>query len=226
MTNGFTKKSMQPETLGSKLKKIRQEKEIDLEKLSNITKIQVKYLKWLEEDNYKKLPVKVYVEGFIKNYARALNENFQDLIEIFNKEQEIRDNMEGGKKNFTPIKPLQSISVIISPKTFLITLFIILISAACFYVYGQARFIFAAPSLQISSPESDIVWKEKDIEIAGISSGDSQISINGQTIYSDEEGKFEEKIILREGLNTIKITAENRLGKKTEVVRNVIYNSY
>jgi len=66
-------------TVGELLKTARLRKGITLEEAEVATKIRMKYLKALEEDEWQKLPSLAYTRGFIKNYADFLEEN-QDLV--------------------------------------------------------------------------------------------------------------------------------------------------
>ena len=70
--NGFTKKNIETLTLGEKLKKLRSERRISLGDVSRNTKIQIKYLEFIEEGAYDKLPADVYAKGFLKSYAEFL----------------------------------------------------------------------------------------------------------------------------------------------------------
>lgn len=57
---------------GAYLKAIREYKGISLSDISERTKIQTTYLQYLEEERFKDLPARVYVEGFVTQYARLL----------------------------------------------------------------------------------------------------------------------------------------------------------
>ncbi len=223
-TNGFTKTSVTSRTLGSVLKKIRANKDLSLEEISNATKIQVKYLRWLEDDNYKRLPAPVYVEGFLKSYAKFTNEDYKEIIALFRKEQGIRENMSSKDKNLGPMKPLKDTSIIISSKIIIISLVCLATLISFAYLYRQAYFIFAPPTIEISSPSRDTTISNQTIEIIGKSSVGSQISINDQSIFANTDGTFQENIKLNEGLNVLKISSINKMGKKSEVIRNIIYH--
>lgn len=224
MNNGFIKKSVESGTVGNMLKKMRESSGKNLEDISEATKIQEKYLKWLEEDNYKRLPARVYVEGFLKSYVKFLNEDSKEIIKMFRKEEEIRNNIESKNEQFSPIKPLRNNSPLITPKIIAITIACLLIFSSGFYLYSQANFIFSPPALDLYNPLRDIETNEKNMEVSGKTSAGSQIFINGQPIFTDETGNFKENIPLQEGMNTLNISSENRTGKKTEIVRNIICN--
>lgn len=58
--------------LGQRLKNARTEKDLTLDKLQNITKIQKRYLEAIEEGNFDMLPGNFYSRAFVKSYAEAV----------------------------------------------------------------------------------------------------------------------------------------------------------
>ncbi|SHF53164.1 helix-turn-helix domain-containing protein [Ornithinibacillus halophilus] len=69
--------------IGSRLKEVRENKEITLDQLQDTTKIQKRYLRAIEEENFSILPGKFYARAFIKEYANAVGLNANELLEEF-----------------------------------------------------------------------------------------------------------------------------------------------
>lgn len=69
--------------VGEILRQARQEKGISLSQAEEDTKIRVKYLMALEEDNYAVIPGKAYVKGFLKIYSNYLGLNSEDIMMNF-----------------------------------------------------------------------------------------------------------------------------------------------
>ncbi len=63
------------EFTGSLLKKIREYKNVTIERVSETTKITSQHIINLEEENYNALPAKIYTRGFVYQYARILRLN-------------------------------------------------------------------------------------------------------------------------------------------------------
>jgi len=59
-------------TLGSYLRTAREARGLDLRDVAQQTRISISFLKAIEEEEFSKLPGKVFVKGFLKNYARFL----------------------------------------------------------------------------------------------------------------------------------------------------------
>ena len=66
---------------GKTLKQIRERMGIDLKTISAATKINVKILEWIEEEDGEKLPTLVYLKGFLRGYAQSLGLDPQKVIE-------------------------------------------------------------------------------------------------------------------------------------------------
>ena len=68
------------------LKEARIAKDLSLDDLQEITKIQKRYLIGIEEGNYSLMPGNFYVRAFIKQYAEAVGLDPEELFEEFNNE--------------------------------------------------------------------------------------------------------------------------------------------
>ncbi|MCG6183460.1 helix-turn-helix domain-containing protein, partial [Anoxybacillus sp. LAT_26] len=58
--------------LGKRLREAREEKNMSLDELQEMTKIQKRYLIGIEEGNYAIMPGTFYVRAFIRQYAEAV----------------------------------------------------------------------------------------------------------------------------------------------------------
>jgi cytoskeletal protein RodZ len=59
-------------SLGSYLKKEREQRQVSIAELAQTTRIPVRILQQLESDDQSELPADVFVRGFLRSYARAL----------------------------------------------------------------------------------------------------------------------------------------------------------
>jgi cytoskeletal protein RodZ len=72
--------------LGQRLKQAREEKNITLEQLQGITKIQKRYLQNVEDGNYEALPGVFYARAFVKQYSEAVGLDPEKMFEEFKNE--------------------------------------------------------------------------------------------------------------------------------------------
>jgi cytoskeletal protein RodZ len=70
-------------TLGAHLKKRRLELGRSLEQLAASTKIHIRILSAIEEDQYSELPARAFTRGFIVNYTKALKLNPGEILETY-----------------------------------------------------------------------------------------------------------------------------------------------
>lgn len=70
--------------IGSSLKAAREKKGITLREVEDATKVRVKYLEALENEDYSILPGRVYAVGFLRSYASYLGLDSDELVKAFN----------------------------------------------------------------------------------------------------------------------------------------------
>lgn len=69
--------------IGKKLRETRENRGLTLEAVEEETKIRRKYLHAMEEEKFHILPGPVYARAFLKNYARFLNLNVEEIMELY-----------------------------------------------------------------------------------------------------------------------------------------------
>ncbi|MGB3399838.1 MAG: helix-turn-helix domain-containing protein, partial [Candidatus Deferrimicrobiaceae bacterium] len=57
---------------GADLRRFREEKGVTLGEIASVSKVGVRYLKYIEDDRHSVLPAQVYLRGFVKEYAKAV----------------------------------------------------------------------------------------------------------------------------------------------------------
>jgi curved DNA-binding protein CbpA len=60
------------EFTGPVIKLLREQRGLSARNIAEMTKVSVRYLEFIEEENFKKLPARAYIRGFIMLYAKAL----------------------------------------------------------------------------------------------------------------------------------------------------------
>ncbi len=75
-------------SIGKELKKQRELRGISLEEIANSTKISMRFLKAIEEDNLDVLPAGVYRKNFIASYAKYIGINPEDILAFYRNEKE------------------------------------------------------------------------------------------------------------------------------------------
>lgn len=68
--------------LGERLKEARIEKNLTIDDIQHVTKIQKRYLLAIENNEWSKIPGIFYIKAFIREYASAVDLNAEELLEI------------------------------------------------------------------------------------------------------------------------------------------------
>jgi len=71
-------------TFGEELKREREIRGISLKEIADETKISKRFLEALERNDHKTLPAPVFTRGFVRQYARYLGLNSEDMVNRYN----------------------------------------------------------------------------------------------------------------------------------------------
>lgn len=215
MNDGFTRKKVESLTLGEKLKKLRGDFRMSLSEVSKATRIQVKYLEYLEGGQYEQLPADVYVRGFLRSYARYLNIDEQAFIKLYEREQNIRTNLghDVTKKTFN-VKSLDISSFVITPRALMIALIFLVVGGAFLYLYREFQAFAGVPRLVILTPINGETLETSEVRVAGKTDKGARVSINNQPVFVGSDGDFSDTLILQPGLNTVTVLSINRFDKE------------
>ncbi|MCX6765747.1 MAG: DUF4115 domain-containing protein [Candidatus Moranbacteria bacterium] len=211
----FTRKKIDSLTLGERMKKIRSERRLSLSEISKNTKIQAKYLEYLENGQYEKLPADVYVKGFLKSYAAYTGVSEKALIKLYEREEGIQKNIKktDGKKEY--IGPIKISGLVITPRILVISFVILVILVGIFYLYKEVDTFIATPRLVVVQPADGEIIEGDTVNVKGIAEKDAEVFINDQPVLVSENGEFNEHIGLQEGINTITVKAVNKFRKES-----------
>ena len=70
-------------SLGEELRRQREIRNISLKEIADATKISKRYLEAIEKDDYQTLPAPVFTRGFVREYARYLGLNAEDMVDRY-----------------------------------------------------------------------------------------------------------------------------------------------
>lgn len=203
------------------MKKAREEKGVELEDVAEETNVQKKYLEFLEQDNYEKLPADVYSKGFLRQYGNYLELDIEKLVLLYSKEKSIAFNVKSkGEKN--SIKSIKEPKLVITPKIVFVVLLSILVASIFIYLWRQVGSLVQPPSIELSSPAVDVIVKSDNIVVAGSADPYVEVTLNGRVIEIDDNGDFTENYTLQKGLNIIELKAVNKLKKESVITRKII----
>lgn len=206
-------------TIGELLKTARQKKALTLPQIADRTKIQEKFIRALEADDYAALPESAFVKGFIRNYAQVVDQDPKMLLAVFR-----RDYSEDAKGKVIPrglTDPLNQPKLRWTPKATTVASFAIIILVVTTYLIFQFRLLAGGPDLSIETPsENQIVAPLVDVR--GRTHPQATLTVNSKQVTLDAQGRFTETISLSPGEHTIIIEATDRSDHATVVQRTVV----
>ncbi len=216
MPDGFVRKKVESLTLGEKLKKLRQQYRMSYAEIAKATRIQAKYLEYLENGEYGKLPAEVYVRGFLKSYARHLGLDDDAFLKLYDKERNIRENL--GREQAVPERIRYPVlnTWIVTPRTAIIVLLAFILGGTFLYLFSEFRSFVAEPRLAILDPPAGATIDGAETLLRGKTDPGASVTLNGDPVFISSDGSFEEQLVLQPGLNRITVRATNRFDKTKE----------
>lgn len=209
----FHKKPVQkPEQIGDKLRQLRENSNLSIEEMEELTKLNKDFILAIESSAFHKLPKgKLYKKLFIKRYLKPFD---------INKEKYLKE-IEGNASIDWTKKPdfLSKKNVPLFAKAFCVVL---LVGSLIGFIGLQIDQILDPPKLLVNSPTKNFKTNQDKVTIQGKTKKEATISINGKRVSHNKKGVFEKKIKLKQGLNTIVIKAKKEHGKPNTKVRHVV----
>lgn len=204
-------------TVGEILRETRVKKGMRLEDAAASIKVKPEYLIALEASDYQRLGAAPYIKGLIRAYGLYLGLEPVEILAFFRREF---DEAKVKLKKIPP-QPLNRSPLIIAPASLILSLTGILIGLFLLFLTWQYLRFANAPVLLISSPSEGQISDRPFVNVIGRTDPDVRLSINGEEALVSEKGTFEKTITLNSGLNTLRISAINKLKKETVVTRTV-----
>jgi len=92
------------------------------------------------------------------------------------------------------------------------------------YVVFQARFLLAGPQIILEN-EPATAQTERHITLSGQTKNIANLTLNGRPIVTDENGRFEEAVILENGYTVTTLRAADLYGRETIITRPFVYQN-
>lgn len=90
------------------------------------------------------------------------------------------------------------------------------------YILFQARFLVIGPQIVLTK-ELPAVANERTVTLVGRTANITNLTLNGRTIYTDEQGTFTESLVLENGYTIMVLRAHDRFGRERTLERTVVY---
>jgi len=203
-------------TLGEILQTAREKKKLTIEQVEKATKIRSKFIVALEQNQFDKLPGPTFARGFVKNYAAFLGLSPDETLAFYRRQA-----------NDNPLKVVPKETIVsvggrwLTPQRFTaVSIGLLLVAFFSYLAFSYWQFA-GTPVLIINNPVNNLVMAQDSVEVIGKTDPGATLMINNEPVTTSENGSFDVKVPLSPGLNTLTVTATNKFGKKSTVVRNL-----
>lgn len=190
-------------TAGEIIKNKRESLGKNLSTVSLDTKIQKRYLEYIESNQFEKFDSSVFASGFLKIYAKYLGLDVQKILALYRRSTQPVEKKPSRKRN----RKVKKERLKISPKfigIFILSLFLLSVIG---YIGFQIYKFQKPPVLTILQPEDEYVSPVEEVLIKGNTQSLTIVEINGLEIDVNDIGEFETSYKLTQGVNTILIKA-------------------
>ena len=188
-------------TAGEVLKTKRKSLGKTIQQISQETKIQERFLEYIEKNEFGEFDSDVFVSGFIKIYSDNLGLDTERVLALYR-----RGN--GHIYKTTEKKKLQKrreFKTFFSPKKIIVSTIIIFLLGILSYI-GYEIFLFQnPPTISISSPNNETSVSEQEITITGVTENSTLVLVSDKEITLTDIGSFSFEYVLDIGENNILI---------------------
>ena len=213
-------------TAGEVLKNKRESLGRTLDQVSSETKIQKRFLTYIEENKFSYFDSEVFLTGFIKIYAKYLGLDTNKILALYRrsnpstKENSIPKRKQSGEeKNILKKKRIHL--KILDPKSIATVILSLFLLSIVGYIAFQIYKFQTPPTITVFEPvdESEVV--EENIAVKGKVDFDTVVEVNDKSVDVDQEGNFEIEIQLKEGSNIVTIRARKNRNNTLETVETI-----
>ncbi len=209
-------------TVGEVFKNKRENLKISLDTASSETKIQKRFLQYIEKDEFSPFESEVFLTGFIKIYAKYLNLDINKVLALYRRTNPNKKvEQEAVLKQPAPRKGKLNIT----PKLIITVMLILFALSVIGYILLQIYKFQSPPKLEVLQPPQDSNVSQESIRVEGRTEKDVSIEINGVVIEIAEDGTFsaDEKLVEGTNMITIKAKKNNNDVQETVETRKVTY---
>lgn len=207
------------ETLGQKLRALRQSANRTLTEMAFASKIQRGHLEAFEQDQHEKLPPPIYARQFLKAYVQALGGETGYFLDRYDAERGTCDFTSA-----TRLPPLRR-----RAKEFLVTSRFLRAAALGSLVLGLAGYlghqmidITSPPEIAVAFPANGWSTDDATIEVRGSAEPETNIRVNGEPVLLKPDGTFAAEVALERGVNLITVTGAKRYSRSHIEERRIL----
>lgn len=192
------------------------QKNLNLDKFSQVANIPKRYLEAIQNVDIAKLPAAPYVQGYLKKIAGALHLNYPELWSLYEKELSHKtsgafDKLPVNRFSIQSLRKKGAVAAIIG------------LLVVAYLILNFSR-LSGIPPLEIIYPaETATAVFEPVIFLEGKFDPKDKLLVNGEERLGSGDGAFRIPFNLQPGSNAVEFKVKRFLGRETTVLRQVLY---
>lgn len=212
MVRFISKPILTTQTTGERLAKVREGNNLSLGEVARKIGIKAFYLQAIETGQYNELPGDIYTLEFVKIYARFLRLDSSEVVSRYITERE----------RYTPkLARQEKIRHWPRSSTVVKTALTVAASGALVYALILSRAFLLPPKLEVFSPAVYYESTGSLVVLSGQTEPGSKLFVNNKEVHLGEQGDFNETFNVSPGLTLLKISAQDKRGRRTTTYRTV-----
>jgi hypothetical protein len=201
--------------LGEALRDLMKSKGVGPQKLSSITDVPKRFLDAILQGDMDKLPPRPYIRGYLFKISNALGVDNDALWQIYMSSAE---TLSSGENDRLPVNRFAIKKL--SPRMVVFILFGLLVVT---FVGMNINRIIGKPMISVNVPETT---DQQVLRVDGLIDPRDRLTLNGELIYTDEEGNFTKDVQMELGdANTLIFKVKRYLGRETTLIKRVVYQT-
>lgn len=108
------------------------------------------------------------------------------------------------------------------PKAAKIAVFVILSMGLVLFIVSRTSALRHGPAILLTSPTPGETIYKPLVTVKGVAKRTTELSLNGESIFIDQDGIFSEPMTLNPGYNIVTLEAKDRFGKTTRTDQKLI----
>ncbi|MFA6473308.1 MAG: helix-turn-helix domain-containing protein [Patescibacteria group bacterium] len=220
----FHRRALPNDTLGEALRSVREDAGLSVEALGQQAGVQAKYIVAIEAGRYDQTPGPVYLRGFLRQIAAALDVSVESVLARFEAEPRgYVPTAQSAAKGFAQQQAATDAQTQrMHPRSarWLIAGGILVLAVVYFAI--SILGIVLPPPLTVTEPSADIIVNSPQVTVVGQSAAEVTVEVNGKPVSVDARGGFREAVDLQAGVNTLTITARKKRSRPATVTRRIL----
>lgn len=180
------------------------------------TKIRPRLIKYIEENNWDKLPTLTVTLGLARNFAAVVGVDPDFVAALVRRDYKREEEIKPAARTKEFLRRFSW-----TPKTTLFLLLALVVLVFGSYLVRQYIVFVSPPPLSVLTPQEGERITGSEFTVKGETRPEASVRVNNQPADIDDEGKFKAEIELFKGEQKIIVESSSRSGKKTVVERKV-----